>query len=150
MWAYYGKLLKDLLMVCQLAGIQQWPQLQEFLHTFAKQQPGAVARSAMHMAISGGSQQQNIALLWCFNVIAVVFVIIVIITVTSAGIIVITTGVVKLTRTIIVVITIVCIVVIVMVLQTVSLVLLVAWYASNSCHAPLANNSQSLTLHQEF
>lgn len=52
-WAYYGKLLKDLLMVCQLAGIQQWPQLQEFLHTFAKQQPGAVARSAMHMAISG-------------------------------------------------------------------------------------------------
>ena len=52
-WAYYRKLLKDLLTVCQLANIQQWPQLQEFLHTFAKQRPGAVARSAMHLAISG-------------------------------------------------------------------------------------------------
>ncbi|KAL3159878.1 hypothetical protein ABBQ38_010276 [Trebouxia sp. C0009 RCD-2024] len=52
-WIYYGKLLKDLLTVCQLASIQQWPQLQEFLHAFAKQRPGSVARSAMHMAISG-------------------------------------------------------------------------------------------------
>ena len=52
-WAYYRKLLKDLLTVCQLSNIQQWPQLQEFLHTFAKQRPGAVARSAMHLAISG-------------------------------------------------------------------------------------------------
>ena len=52
-WTYYRKLLKDLLTVCQLANIQQWPQLQEFLHTFAKQRPGAVARSAMHLAISG-------------------------------------------------------------------------------------------------
>ena len=52
-WAYYSKLLKDLLTVCQLAGIRQWPQLQEFLQAFAKQRPGAVARSAMHLLISG-------------------------------------------------------------------------------------------------
>lgn len=52
-WAYYSKLLKDLLVVCQLTGIQQWPQLQEFLHSFAKRNPGSVARSAMHAAITG-------------------------------------------------------------------------------------------------
>ncbi|KAA6425235.1 MAG: hypothetical protein FRX49_04730 [Trebouxia sp. A1-2] len=52
-WAYYAKLLKDLLVVCQLTSIQQWPQLQEFLHSFAKQNPGSVARSAMHAVITG-------------------------------------------------------------------------------------------------
>lgn len=52
-WAYYDKLLKDLLTVCQLPSIQQWPQLQDFLHNFARQRPGAVARSAMHIAITG-------------------------------------------------------------------------------------------------
>lgn len=40
-------------MVCQLTGVQQWPQLQEFLLSFAKQSPGSVARSAMHVAITG-------------------------------------------------------------------------------------------------
>lgn len=52
-WEHYSKLLKDLLTVCQLTSIQQWPQLQEFLQSFAKQSPGAVARSAMHVAITG-------------------------------------------------------------------------------------------------
>ena len=52
-WAHYEKLLKDLLMVCQLPSIKHWPQLQEFLLLFAKQMPGAIARSAMHMAVSG-------------------------------------------------------------------------------------------------
>jgi len=62
-WAYYSKLLKDLLVVCQLAGIQQWPQLQEFLHSFAKQSPGSVARSAMHAVITGvrGTNRQKLA-----------------------------------------------------------------------------------------
>lgn len=52
-WAYYSKLLKDLLTVCQLASVRRWPQLQEFLQAFAKQRPGSVARSAMHLLISG-------------------------------------------------------------------------------------------------
>lgn len=52
-WSYYTKLLKDLLLVCQLTSIQQWPQLQEFLLTFAKNSPGAVARSALHLVITG-------------------------------------------------------------------------------------------------
>ncbi len=58
-WAYYSKLLKDLLVVCQLTGIQQWPQLQEFLHSFAKQNPGSVARSAMHAAITGEAEPKT-------------------------------------------------------------------------------------------
>ena len=52
-WEHYSKLLKDLLIVCQLTSIQQWPQLQELLQGFAKQSPGAVARAAMHVAITG-------------------------------------------------------------------------------------------------
>lgn len=52
-WEYYSKLLKDLLTLCQLTTIQQWPQLQEFLLSFAKHSPSAVARSAMHAAITG-------------------------------------------------------------------------------------------------
>ena len=56
---HYTKLLKDLLMVCQLSGIQQWPQLQEFLQHFAKQSPGAVARSALHAAIKGGHRNAD-------------------------------------------------------------------------------------------
>lgn len=51
--AHYEKLLRDLLMVCQLSGIKHWPQLHEFLLLFAKQAPGAIARSAMHMVVSG-------------------------------------------------------------------------------------------------
>ena len=39
--------------MCQLSSIQHWPQLQEFLFSFAKQKPGAVARSAMHFVITG-------------------------------------------------------------------------------------------------
>lgn len=54
-WGHYEKLLKDLLMVCQLSSIKHWPQLQEFLLLFAKQAPGPIARSAMHMAVSGRS-----------------------------------------------------------------------------------------------
>ncbi len=58
-WAHYSKLLKDLLVVCQLTGIQQWPQLQEFLHSFAKRNPGSVARSAMHAAITGETEPKT-------------------------------------------------------------------------------------------
>ena len=58
--AHYEKLLRDLLMVCQLSSIKHWPQLQEFLLLFAKQAPGAIARSAMHMVVSGGPTAEQL------------------------------------------------------------------------------------------
>lgn len=52
-WEHFSKLLKALLMTCQLISVRHWPQLREFLLAVAKEKPGPVARSAMHMAVSG-------------------------------------------------------------------------------------------------
>lgn len=47
--------------MCQLPSIQHWPQLQDFLLSFAKQAPSAVARAAMHAAITGASSKHDTA-----------------------------------------------------------------------------------------